>query len=339
MKNVTDLRSDTVTRPTAAMRKAMADAEVGDDVFREDPSVNELEEYSAHLLGKEAALFVPSGTMGNLLAMLSLVPRGQEVIMHEQAHIFHHELSGVSAIVGAKPVTLPGSSGIFSVADLHAHYHPGEECFDEKTGLITIENTHNFCGGTFWSQEALEHVARFAKEAHIPVHMDGARLFNAVIASGMSAKKIASYAHSVTFCLSKGLGCPVGSVLCASHETIDKARRWRKMLGAGMRQAGILAAAGLHALKYHCERLAEDHYHAQLLAQAARVSGQFIQVQDPQTNILFLQCRDEAAAVRHRLETQGILCFATGRNTLRLVTHLDVDNEAIMRVCKVLESL
>lgn len=339
MKRLVDLRSDTVTKPTPEMRKIMADAEVGDDMYGEDPSVNRLEEYSTHLTGKEASIFVPTGTMGNLLALLALAPRGQEVMMHEEAHIYHHEISGISAIVGAKPVVMPGPRGMLSVSELKAHYHPGTKYFDEKTGLITIENTHNFCGGTIWSEQDLQNIAHFAKHIHVPIHMDGARVFNASVASGMSVKKISSYVHSITFCLSKGLGCPIGAMLCGPHEMIDNVRRWRKMLGAGMRQVGIVAAAGLYALEHHCERLAEDHLHAQQLAQAARLSDQFLQIQDPETNILFLQTHNPACELQEELETHGILCFATGEHTLRFVTHLDVHEEDIDYACRVIQSL
>lgn len=339
MKRKIDLRSDTVTKPTEDMRQVMAEAGVGDDVFGEDPSVSALEEYSAHLVGKEAAIFVPSGTMGNLLATLSLVSRGQEVMMHEESHIYQHEVSGISAIAGAKPVVMPGPRGILSVDELEKHYHAGQKYWDEKTGLITIENTHNFCGGSVWTEEDLQNVAHFAKEVHIPIHMDGARIFNAAITSNMSVKKISSHVQSVMFCLSKGLGCPVGAMLCGPQVMIDKARRWRKMLGGGMRQVGILAAAGLYALKNHCNRLSEDHLHAQQLAQASRLCSRFLPVEDPETNILFLQTHDQAELIREELQHHGILCFATATRTLRLVTHLDVSQDDINYVCTVIQNL
>ncbi|MGL4524106.1 MAG: low-specificity L-threonine aldolase [Spirochaetia bacterium] len=340
MKKVVDLRSDTVTKPTKEMREVISVAPVGDDVYGEDPCVYELEQYAMQLTGKEAAIFVTSGTMGNLLALLTSVKRGEEVIMDAGAHIYHYELSGISAIVGAKPVVIHTAQGIFNEQDLAKVHHPCNSYMEERTGLIAIENTHNFAGGTVWSESDLESVKCFAKAHRLPIHIDGARVFNASVASGMSVKKIASYGETITFCLSKGLGAPVGSVLCGTKQHIADARRWRKMLGGGMRQCGILAAAGLYALKNHIELIKNDHAHAQKLAQATQhASHIFESGAQAQTNILFVQTKVEAKEIAARLEAAGVRCLATAHKTIRFVTHMDVDAQDIEYACEAIRTL
>ena len=261
-----DLRSDTVTLPTDEMRKAMAVAEVGDDVYGEDPSINRLEEIAANKMGKEAGLFIPSGTMGNLIAMLTHVQRGEEAIMGDQAHTFIYEVGGVSALGGIMVHTVPNQSdGTMKLTDLQNAIRSVDVHFP-TTRLIALENTHNRCGGVVITPEYIESVRMLAQENGLIVHMDGARIFNAAVKLKIPAQQLVAGVNSVTFCLSKGLGAPVGSVLCGSQDFIFRARRIRKQLGGGMRQAGILAAAGIMALESMVDRLEEDHKRAQLLA-------------------------------------------------------------------------
>ena len=241
-----DLRSDTITRPTGDMRKAMLRAEVGDDVYGEDPTINLLQETAAKITGKKAALFLPSGTMGNLIPLYVLCGRGNEVILHENSHIMHYELSSAAALAGVMPRPVPGERGVFTPKIIKPQVRP-DIYYMARTALIEVENTHNKEGGTCWKEHELADIAKFAKKTGIPVHMDGARIFNAAVHTGIPVKRIASYADTVTFCLSKGLGAPVGSLLCGPTEFIAEARRVRKMLGGGMRQAGVIAAAGLYA--------------------------------------------------------------------------------------------
>ena len=266
MSAIIDLRSDTVTLPTPAMRQAMADAEVGDDVFGEDPTVNRLEERAAELLGKEAALFTASGTMSNLLAVLTHTQRGDEVLLGSEAHIFWSEVGGAATLVGVQPRTLPNRpDGTLDPTLVEAAirrpdvHHP-------QTGLLCLENTHNRCGGGVMTVEETATLSEVAHDRGIPVHLDGARLFNAAVALERPAKDLTAPVDSVCFCLSKGLGAPVGSLLGGSREFVDRARKYRKMVGGGMRQAGVIAAAGLVALTTMIDRMAEDHANARRLA-------------------------------------------------------------------------
>ncbi len=271
-----DLRSDTVTLPTDEMRKAMAVAEVGDDVYGEDPSINRLEEIAANKMGKEAGLFIPSGTMGNLIAMLTHVQRGEEAIMGDQAHTFIYEVGGVSALGGIMVHTVPNQSdGTMKLTDLQNAIRSVDVHFP-TTRLIALENTHNRCGGVVITPEYIESVRMLAQENGLIVHMDGARIFNAAVKLKIPAQQLVAGVNSVTFCLSKGLGAPVGSVLCGSQDFIFRARRIRKQLGGGMRQAGILAAAGIVALESMVDRLEEDHKRAQLLAEPIKKYSQFV---------------------------------------------------------------
>ena len=267
MNSRIDLRSDTVTRPTPAMRKAMADAEVGDDVFGEDPTVNRLQERAAELLGKEASLFVPSGIMANQLAVRLLTQPGDEVIIEAQAHIFHYEAGAGGALSGIQFYGLPGARGILE-ADQVADAIRTDEIYLPPTRLVCLENTHNRGGGTVYPLEKIKAIAKIARRRGVAMHLDGARIFNASIASGISAAKYAESFDTVSFCLSKGLGAPVGSLICTTTDRIPLLRRLRRMFGGGMRQAGILAAAGLYGLKHNIKRLAEDHAHAKKLAMA-----------------------------------------------------------------------
>jgi len=272
-----DFRSDTTTHPTEKMRQAMASAEVGDDVYGEDPTVNALEQKAARMLGKECGLFVTSGTMGNLLAVLAHCARGEEAIMGTQGHTFLHEAGGVSALGGVVIHTVPNQpDGTIALKDLENALRNPEDVHEPISRLVILENTQNACGGVPLSLEYTESVAAFARKHGLLLHLDGARIFNAAVALGLPASRLAEPADSVTFCLSKGLCAPVGSVLCGDAAFISKARRLRKMLGGGMRQAGIIAAAGIVALDEMVDRLAEDHHRAALLAEGLRGIEKFI---------------------------------------------------------------
>lgn len=330
-----DFRSDTVTRPTPLMRLAMAQAEVGDDVYGEDPTVNRLEDQAAELLGKEAALFVTSGTMGNLLAVLAVCERGAEVIMGRQGHTFLHEAGGVSVLGGVSMHTIPNQAdGTLALKDLHGALRNPTDFHEPISRMVILENTQNACGGMPLSPDYCDSVAAFAREHGLVLHIDGARIFNAAVALGLPASDLVRSADSITFCLSKGLCAPVGSVLCGNREMIAKARRLRKMLGGGMRQAGILAAAGIVALDHMIERLAEDHQRARRLADGLReVPGLRIDKGTPYTNMVYLalepSVRQNAEEIVPLLAEQGVLIGDTGERTFRLVTHNDVNDDAV----------
>lgn len=324
-----DLRSDTVTQPSPEMRQAMHMAEVGDDVYGEDPSISRLEELMAELTGKEAALFVTSGTQGNLVALLAHCGRGAEVIMEAEAHIFYYEVGGMSALGGLVPVRVRGEHGVLQPDAVRAAIR-GENIHFPETGLICLENTHNRAGGTVTSIPQMQAVREVAREFGLPVHMDGARLFNAATALGEPLAAVTAPVDTVSICLSKGLGAPVGSMLCGGREFIQHARKYRKMLGGGLRQAGILAAAGIYALTHNVERLAEDHANARFLAEGLQnIPGINVDMQAVQTNIVIFNVAGTgnsapAPALAARLLEQGLKANATGQHTIRFVTHLNV---------------
>ena len=323
---VVDLRSDTVTRPTPAMRDAIARAEVGDDVFGDDPTVNALQERIAALTGKQAALFVASGTQGNLCAMLSHCQRGDEVLVGQLAHLYRYEAGGAAVLGGIQPQPIAQQDdGTLALADIEAAIKPDDEHF-ARTRLLCLENTWN---GKVLAPDYLAQATVLARRHGLATHLDGARLFNAAIASGRSVAEIAAPFDSVSVCFSKGLGAPVGSALCGSRELIDRARRLRKMLGGGMRQVGLLAAGAMFALDHHVERLADDHLHARRLADGLTgIPG--LAVVPPQTNIVFASVEGgRTAALLEHLAQRGVL--ATGLIGLRFVTHLDVDAPGIDR--------
>jgi threonine aldolase len=335
---IIDMRSDTVTHPTDEMREAMAKAKVGDDVYGEDPTVNELQDLSAKTLGKEAGLFVPSGTMGNLIATLAHCQRGDEVIMGDLGHTFLFEAGGISALGGVFPHTLQNQpDGTLSLGDLQNAIRP-DDVHHPKSRLVILENTHNRCGGIVLSREYTESVGIFAHEKGLSFHVDGARIFNAVAASGVTARELVAHADSITFCLSKGLCAPVGSVLCGSKEFIYRARRLRKMLGGGMRQAGILAAAGIIAVKKMTGRLSEDHRRAADLANGlAAIPGITFKIGKPQTNMVFPFLNESISIkpgeVAGRLSEKGIKIGVVGPRSFRLVTHYwisDMDIEEVI---------
>jgi threonine aldolase len=311
-----DLRSDTVTRPTQAMRAAMAAAEVGDDVYGEDPTVRVLEERVAELFGKQAALFTPTGSMANVLAVRSLVGVGEEVLCESSAHIARAELGAHAAFTGLTMRTWVGRP--VELAMIESMFAPDMGPFFVATKAIALENTHNFGGGAVTSIQDMQAVRRFADERGVGVHVDGARIFNAHVATGTPLEEYGACANVLAVCLSKGLGAPVGSLVVGSTETIADARVWRKRLGGGMRQVGILAAAGLHALDHHVERLAEDHDHARLLADACGLDPSAVD-----TNIVVVDVPDAPAVVAGARD-HDVLVSAVGPRALRLVTHLDV---------------
>lgn len=324
------------------MRRAMAEAEVGDDVYGEDPTVNRLQERAAEIFGKEAALFVPTGSMGNQIAVKLHTRPGTEVIIEERGHIFNYEMAAMSAISGtlARPVKSQDGSGILSWADIEGALHTGGAYYVAPTGLVALENSHNLAGGSVMPRSRTEEICERAHALKLPVHLDGARIFNASVALNESVAALASPVDSVMFCLSKGLGAPVGSMLLGTRGFIEEARRWRKLLGGGMRQAGVLAAACLVALEETPARLHEDHENAQLLARGlAELPGMSIDPEKVRTNIVIFdvsETRLAADAICARLAERGILASGFG-TSIRMVTHYDVsraDIETALREMK-----
>ncbi len=337
-----DLRSDTVTKPSPAMREAMAQAEVGDDVFGEDPTVNRLQDVAARLLGKDAALFVPSGTMGNQLCVRLHTRPGDEIIVEAGAHVVRYESGAAAGLSGVQTRWLPGTRGILEVDQIEAAIRP-PDYHNPPTTLIGLENTHNRGGGTIYPLDTIKAIRKMAVARGIAMHLDGARLFNAVVATGVPAAEYARHFETVTFCLSKGLGAPVGSLICADRERVVKLRRLRKMFGGGMRQAGILAAAGLYALEHNVARLAEDHAHAKRLAEAlAGLPGVRITPAHVETNIVVFdisETRRTADEVLELLKAEGLLLVPFSTTTLRAVTHLDVSRDQIGQACAILKKV
>lgn len=334
-----DLRSDTVTLPTPEMRACMASAELGDDVYGEDPTVNRLQELAAALMGKEAGLFVPSGTMGNLIAVLAQCGRGDEVIMGTQAHTFLLEGGGIAALGGVIPHTLPNRpDGTLAPEDILGAIRP-DDIHHPISKLIILENTQNRCGGTPLTVEYTRTVGELAHGKGLRLHIDGARIFNAAAALRVPAAELTASADSVTFCLSKGLCAPVGSVLCGSQEMIARARRVRKQLGGGMRQAGVLAAAGIYALEHMTRRLEEDHRRARSLAEGlASLPGILFEMGMPATNMVFPSLSGEvpfgAAEMARRLNDRGIRVGVVRERRLRMVTHYWIDDDAVEKTVR-----
>ena len=326
-----DLRSDTVTQPTPEMREAMMRAELGDDVFGDDPTVNRLEEIAAAKMGKAAAVFVASGTMGNLTSLLTHCRRGEEVIVGDQAHIFRYEAGGSSALGGIAQFQIPNNpDGTLPLDRVEAAIR-GSDQHEARTRLIALENTHNRCGGTVLPLGYMQQVRELAEQHNLKVHLDGARIFNAAVALGVDVKAITQYVDSVTFCLSKGLSAPVGSVICGPPDFIAQARRYRKMLGGGMRQAGVLAAAGIVALEKMIDRLAEDHANARRLAEGlADMPGVVVDLDRVQTNILFFNLTSEVKVsndviVQRMLEHHIKILDGGPARRFRFVTHAWID--------------
>ena len=336
-----DLRSDTVTQPTPAMRQAMAAAEVGDDVYGEDPTVNRLEREAAAIFGREAAIFVPTGTMGNQIAIRLHTEHGKEVICEARSHILDWEMAMTAAFSGCQARTVAGERGILTWSQIKPAIG-AKIYYRAQTGLVCIENTHNMAGGTVTPLPILEEIWAGAREASLPVHLDGARVFNAATALGIGVAELTRGFDTVMFCLSKGLGAPVGSMLVGSREAIDRARIFRKALGGGMRQAGVLAAAGLIALKEMPARLGDDHATARLLAEAiAAEPNAEIDLDAVQTNIVIFTLRNsgDAAAFCAALKQKSVLASAIGPHSVRFVTHYDVDQAACKEAASIIVAL
>ncbi len=336
-----DLRSDTVTQPSPQMREAMYRAEVGDDVYGEDPSINRLEELAAQIVGKEAALFVPTGTMGNAIAIITHCRRGDEVIMGDRSHTYLYEVGGSARLNGSPVRVIPNlPDGRLDPARLAASFL-GDDVHEARTGLLCVENTHNMCGGRTLSTETLREQVGPARRRGVPVHMDGARLFNAAVSLGQPASALAAEVDSVMFCLSKGLAAPVGSMLAGPRDFIAEARRIRKLLGGGMRQAGILAAAGIVALTEMVERLANDHANAQRLAQGlADIPGVRVAPETVESNILFFDVVDDGGESRNETFTRaaaaaGVLFSSGDTGAIRAVTHYGIGAEDIERTLQI----
>ncbi|MGL4611920.1 MAG: threonine aldolase family protein [Trueperaceae bacterium] len=337
LMKIIDLRSDTVTKPTPAMRKAMAEAEVGDDVYGEDPTVNRLQDMLAERTGFEAALFFPSGSQSNQAALAVHTKRGDEVVAPVGAHIYEYEMGAMAVVSGLVPRLIPAPLGVPSLDDIRGAIHFG--IHQSPTGLITLENTHNKAGGTVVPHEHCWNIRKIADEFHLPYHLDGARGFNAVVAQGITLEAFCKPFDSVSLCLSKGLAAPVGTVLVGSKAFIKEAHRYRKMLGGGMRQAGILAAAGIVAIETMIDRLAEDHSRAHLMAESlATLPGISVDLASVQTNLVYFKV-DNANDFANELQKEGILCNILYRNAIRLVTHYEISDADIADAVNVIAKL
>lgn len=344
VKPMIDLRSDTVTLPSDKMREVIFQAEVGDDVYGEDPSVNQLENISARLLGKEAALFIPSGTMGNLTAVLTHCDRGSEMILGQKSHIFLNELGGAAALGGVHPSTIPNQPDGTLDLDHIREAIRFEDIHHPRTRLICLENTQNMCGGAVLGPEYTNQVGQLARERGLKLHLDGARIFNASAALDIDPALLVEAVDSVMFCLSKGLGAPVGSILCGSGEFIKKARRTRKMLGGGMRQAGLIAAAGSFALEHNLPLLKEDHRRAADLARGLKgIPGLQLMTENPASNMVYLELDQEldmdADQLKSALKEKGILAGIEGERQMRLVTHIWISDADINQVIEAVKSI
>jgi threonine aldolase len=338
MTRCVDLRSDTVTKPVEGMREAIAAAEVGDDVYDEDPTVKKLQTMSAELTGHEAALFFPTGSMANQTAINIHTKPGDEVICEEQGHIYNYEMATMSAFSGTIPRPVPGENGFLTAKLVEKNIRPSIY-YRPDTGLVSLENTHNLRGGRIHPQDQVEEIIAFCHARGIPVHLDGARVFNAAVASCKPVSELTSSFDSVMFCVSKGLGAPIGSMLCGSTKFIERAWAVRKMFGGGMRQVGVLAAAGLYALEHHVDRLAEDHQRARKLA-AALSAKDFIHIEPEQveTNIIVFKVNLEimnAQQFVEKMSQQNILCGAFDEETVRMVTHLHISDSDVEYVLDV----
>ncbi len=342
MEHMIDLRSDTVTQPTAEMRRAMAEAPVGDDVFGEDPTINRLQERVASLFGKEAALFVASGTMGNQVCINAHTQPGDEVICDYNAHIFNYEGGAPALLSGVQLHPLPGENGVIRAEQIEPVIRPDDHHFPH-TQLIEIENTHNRAGGAIFPLEEMKKIYALAQRHGLRVHLDGARIWNASAATGISLAEYARYADSVSACFSKGLGAPVGSIVVGSRTFIEKAHRYRKLYGGGMRQAGILAAAALFALEHHLDRLPEDHRHARELAETLTAFKDIqLDLRTVQTNIVIFHVVSKQLTAQEfvkRCTEAGLLMLAIGGDRVRLVTHLHISDNDVARAKEIFRSI
>ena len=336
-----DLRSDTVTLPTPEMRRAMAESSLGDDVYGDDPTTNRLLEVAAGRMGKQAATFVPSGTMGNLIGVAVNAQRGEELIADADSHVFYYETAGAAAVCGVQIRPVRTEAGVMTPRQIVDVVRPRDDTHQPFTAAITFENTHNRHGGVVWPLEDLRAASDAAREQGLRVHLDGARIFNAAVALGVDASEIADCADTVTFCLSKGLACPIGSIFCGSRESVDEAKRWRKRLGGGMRQVGVLAAAGLIALDTMVDRLAEDHANARTLAEGlAEMPGVTCDLSRVQTNLVYFHLeRITAPEFVDAAKARGLLSDWMGPTTMRLVTHHGVNAEDVQSTLKICEEV
>ena len=336
-----DFRSDTVAMPSPEMRRAMVEAPLGDDVFGDDPTTNNLMEAAAGRMGKEAATFVPSGTMGNLIGIAVNAQRGQELIADADSHAFYYETAGAAAVCGVQIRPVPTEAGVMTPGQVTGAMRPRDDPHQPITAAVTFENTHNRHGGVVWPLEALREASDAAHAQGLRVHLDGARIFNAAVALGVEAREIAACADTVTFCLSKGLACPVGSIFCGSSEDVEEAKRWRKRLGGGMRQVGVLAAAGLIALDKMVDRLAEDHANARTLAEGlSELPGNKCDLRRVQTNLVYFDVdKMPAQAFLDECAKRGVVSEPTGPHTIRFVTHYGIDAEDIQSALKVCEEV
>lgn len=332
-----DLRSDTVTKPTIEMKSFMMDAKLGDDVFEDDPSVRHLEDMAASMFGKEAGLFCPSGTMTNQIALMTHLKPGDEVICSRESHIYNYEGGGIARNAGASVRLIERKTGLLTVSDIADNINP-DDVHQPVTKLVALENTCNRGGGNCYDINEIKAIKEFCDKIGLPVHLDGARLFNAIVKKGHSADDYGACFDSISICLSKGLGAPLGSLLLGDAHFIKTARRNRKVLGGGMRQVGIVASAGTYALNHHVDRLKDDHEHAQIIANALANCSWINQVLDVETNIIVASLKDDFEPLKflHKLEDDGVLAIPFGKGKIRMVTHLDVSSE---NVEKVVESL
>ena len=332
-----DLRSDTVTKPTIEMKSFMMDAKLGDDVFEDDPSVRHLEDMAASMFGKEAGLFCPSGTMTNQIALMTHLKPGDEVICSRESHIYNYEGGGIARNAGASVRLIERKTGLLTVSDIADNINP-DDVHQPVTKLVALENTCNRGGGNCYDINEIKAIKEFCDKIGLPVHLDGARLFNAIVKKGHSAEDYGACFDSISICLSKGLGAPLGSLLLGDAHFIKIARRNRKVLGGGMRQVGIVASAGTYALNHHVDRLKDDHEHAQIIANALANCSWINQVLDVETNIIVASLKDDFEPLKflHKLEDDGVLAIPFGKGKIRMVTHLDVSSE---NVEKVVESL
>lgn len=330
--NYIDLRSDTVTKPSPGMRQAIANAEVGDDVYGEDPTVNRLQQMCTEITGKEAALYVPSGCMANQLAIKSQTSPGDEVLLEYESHILNYETSAPSFISGVQVFPIEGINGVFTAEQVKKHIRPKAYYFP-KTALICLENTHNRAGGTIFPIDNIKEISETAKNEKIRIHIDGARIFNASVETGITVKEYASYVDSISFCFSKGLGAPVGSILCSDRETIEKAHKYRKIIGGGMRQAGVLAAGAVYALQNNVQRLKEDHKKARYFAEEiSKLKEIQIDLDTVQTNIIIFRLKKKESEIvkfKSDLKDAGVLISDGSYGSLRAVFHLDISMEEV----------
>ena len=332
-----DLRSDTVTKPTIEMKSFMMDAKLGDDVFEDDPSVRHLEDMAASMFGKEAGLFCPSGTMTNQIALMTHLKPGDEVICSRESHVYNYEGGGIARNAGASVRLIERKTGLLTVSDIADNINP-DDVHQPVTKLVALENTCNRGGGNCYDINEIKAIKEFCDKIGLPLHLDGARLFNAIVKKGHSAEDYGACFDSISICLSKGLGAPLGSLLLGDAHFIKTARRNRKVLGGGMRQVGIVASAGTYALNHHVDRLKDDHEHAQIIANALANCSWINQVLDVETNIIVASLKDDFEPLKflHKLEDDGVLAIPFGKGKIRMVTHLDVSSE---NVEKVVESL